>query len=1253
MDESHRSSPGMTSRTIVVLTLILAGIVASPATQLKEARVTEVVKDVKLLPTGSTPRPAAVSDEVRDGTAVRTGVESRSELKFPDQTLARLGANTIFSFNEGTRSLNLQDGAMLLRVPKGAGGAKISSSAITAAITGTTVMVETHPLTKKGKDSYYKFIVLEGTARLSVPGQLGESVLVKAGQMIIMPTGAKKIPEAVDVDIQKIMQSSLLITGFGPLGSEQLIALEQTRQAEQKASGQLHETNLMIAGGGTNVILGDPNKVDVAVTAQNAEGSGPFSSPTPAPTATPTPTPTPTATPTPTPTPTATPSATPSKFGTPVPITSPDPYVITSGTTITTDPAITTNGVTAYGKIYRGAQTDGPASAWGFGSTSAFDTASGFDSQIIGSGAAFKFTSLQLAGNPTVSTVNGEISLALIAVNAITSAAPGGMLTFSGIRGLLLATQNGPIALGPEISFSGLHDITLYARGAGSVLSLASDISTTSDIRLYGEGFVLATGNLSTQTITVAAGQNISIGGGGPTTISASEASLLIPNSGSGNIPNAAIALPSAGNLVLDGLNGLSMTIDNTNGGHIGQDASIILTAANLDAGSLNVIINNRDGSIGSSAQVLCSTLGTFNIQGDAAIGTSNRNDGGGGGTTGTDAIVTVQANSISVGGGLDAFVSANGGRIGDIAAVLFNVTGDLHSGADMTFETQATAFNGSGGPLTPGFIGSDALVGVTAGGNITSGGFIDGNILTNDGGQIGGNASILLNATGDLNGTQGIVGVISLYNGGQIGESAQVVLNAQNIITASTATGTPGVDTMALEASIYSNAAGTIGGDAVVNVEAAQNITAPGMTLFWVANGNYQDLGPGTITGDAEVDVTATNISTGDLLMQIVNYGGATIGSFAEVNLSATNLSVNGTLDSRIDNTTGTIHGDASLIFDAASAVTSTGDQFYQIINADGGRIDGRATLSMTTKDLSSGRSLFVAILNSTNDGGATGTVGSDATLNFNVSGTATVATDATFQINGTDSAASSTINFNGGTYSVGGTFEGFMDGSGTMTFNNATIAADTVKVGIFGSNGTLRIGGSTFSANTLLHLYAPGSNGMIDFVGNTTLNSSGAAAVIAANTVTIENGVVVTIGGSTPANVFANVANYSGRNGGNNSTTGSFAGAGANTQALGGQPPFDSPGARLAAKQTRSARSRGGIGPAIHLTDSSQLGLLLESASPGRDGKVRVASAAIPRAASAGKAAAQTSRLADARDRRRSADMNVSSRMVASRLP
>ena len=350
-------SPRAAIRIVSFLSVILGSAVSVPAAQLKEAQVTQVVKDVKLLPTGAAARPATVNDEVRDGIAVRTGVDSRSELKFTDQTLARLGANTLFSFSEGTRNLNLQDGAMLLRVPKGAGGAKINSSAVTAAITGTTVMLETHAVTKKNKNSYYKFIVLEGTARLYLPGRLGESTLVKAGQMIIMRLDSKMIPEPVDVDIQKITQSSLLITGFGPLGSETLIAFERTRQNEQKNSGQLIETNLVIYGGGTNVVLADPNTVDVAVSAESNAAQSPsahLQHPPP---------------------------ARLSKFGTPSPITSPVPYVITSGTTISTDPSITTNGVTDFGKIYRGPVTDGPASAWAFGSTSTFDTSSGFDSQ--------------------------------------------------------------------------------------------------------------------------------------------------------------------------------------------------------------------------------------------------------------------------------------------------------------------------------------------------------------------------------------------------------------------------------------------------------------------------------------------------------------------------------------------------------------------------------------------------------------------------------------------------------------------------------------------------------------------------------------------------------------------------------------------------------------------------------------------------------------------------------------------------------
>ncbi|MGZ4986382.1 MAG: hypothetical protein ACXV8A_09850, partial [Chthoniobacterales bacterium] len=66
--------------------ILLGLFVAVPliAADLKDAKVTAVINDVNLLPTAAAPRKAVVNDDVRRGTAVRTGVESRSELTFTD-----------------------------------------------------------------------------------------------------------------------------------------------------------------------------------------------------------------------------------------------------------------------------------------------------------------------------------------------------------------------------------------------------------------------------------------------------------------------------------------------------------------------------------------------------------------------------------------------------------------------------------------------------------------------------------------------------------------------------------------------------------------------------------------------------------------------------------------------------------------------------------------------------------------------------------------------------------------------------------------------------------------------------------------------------------------------------------------------------------------------------------------------------------------------------------------------------------------
>src|SRR5437870_894761 len=128
------------------------------ADELKEAKVTQVIQDVKLLPSNASPRPATVNDNVHQGTAVRTGVQSRSELTFKDQSITRLGEKTIFSVGEGARTIELGSGQFLLYVPKHSGGAKVKMGAVTAAITGTTVLGNVNP---NGTTS---FTVLEGSA---------------------------------------------------------------------------------------------------------------------------------------------------------------------------------------------------------------------------------------------------------------------------------------------------------------------------------------------------------------------------------------------------------------------------------------------------------------------------------------------------------------------------------------------------------------------------------------------------------------------------------------------------------------------------------------------------------------------------------------------------------------------------------------------------------------------------------------------------------------------------------------------------------------------------------------------------------------------------------------------------------------------------------------------------------------------------------------------------------------------------------
>ena len=285
-----------------------------------EARVTQIIRDVKLLPSDADARPAAVDDNVSEDTAVRTGGDSRSELTFSDLTITRLGADTIFSFSKAGRTAKVDSGSILLRVPKDSRGGAITTNVVTVAITGTTVIFESD------LEGNNKLITLEGGARLSFVNNPRHFRNVRAGQMLDVAAGATTLPTPVDVDLDELLKTHPLIRDFGPLPSQDLIAAvaQEQHNSRERQGIRPPPSPRPSATRPTR----SPSPTPRIVIATPTPSPKPSVTPTPK-SPTPTPSPSPSVTPTPkspTPTPSPSPSVTPTpKSPTPTPKTSATP----------------------------------------------------------------------------------------------------------------------------------------------------------------------------------------------------------------------------------------------------------------------------------------------------------------------------------------------------------------------------------------------------------------------------------------------------------------------------------------------------------------------------------------------------------------------------------------------------------------------------------------------------------------------------------------------------------------------------------------------------------------------------------------------------------------------------------------------------------------------------------------------------------------------------------------------------------------
>ena len=225
-------------KTIFLITILgVACRFSGTAAPLTESTFTEIINEVNTLSVAGDATVAKSGEVLKAPQRVRTGPQSRAELTAPDQTITRVGANTVFSYADNGRTLNLEQGNVLVHAPKGLGGGTIKSGGAAAAVLGTTLIMSA---TTGGG---FKVILLEGMGKVTLPN--GNSVTLKAGQEVFVLPGGTEFSQVFSINLDKLVKGSQLVGGFShELSSLPLILLAIQDQDSQIKSGAASDTGV-------------------------------------------------------------------------------------------------------------------------------------------------------------------------------------------------------------------------------------------------------------------------------------------------------------------------------------------------------------------------------------------------------------------------------------------------------------------------------------------------------------------------------------------------------------------------------------------------------------------------------------------------------------------------------------------------------------------------------------------------------------------------------------------------------------------------------------------------------------------------------------------------------------------------------------------------------------------------------------------------------------------------------------------------
>ena len=276
--------------SLVAITSVLCAAGMASGADLSQAVVRQKVNVVTLAPnlTGEA-RPAAQGAVIHDENVVRTGTESRAELEFSDLTLARLGSNSIFSFDAKARTMNFTRGAVLFSKPTNSGAIQLKSGAISGAITGSTGFISTVPLEGIGKAGHTRS---NGKGATTLVGMLEGKIQggsrwtdsagrehttpfrLGPGEMLVARLDGP--PRFFQFDIPRFLKTSPLIKGFtAPLPNADALDRAVADYEADERRGFIQKSNVMVSTRPRTVALvGQVLPLDVVAQLQNRNPGG-------------------------------------------------------------------------------------------------------------------------------------------------------------------------------------------------------------------------------------------------------------------------------------------------------------------------------------------------------------------------------------------------------------------------------------------------------------------------------------------------------------------------------------------------------------------------------------------------------------------------------------------------------------------------------------------------------------------------------------------------------------------------------------------------------------------------------------------------------------------------------------------------------------------------------------------------------------------------------------------------------------------